>query len=197
MGESKSKSKKAFKVPRKPTPERLANIALHHLERFATSAENLRRVLERRVFKASLHHADLDVDEAKGWIDALIRRYIDAGLLNDRAYAEARARSLMQRGNATRLIRMKLAQKGVGADDIEQALAALTDEHEDPELAAAVKLAKRRRLGPFADPAKREENKDKHLAALARAGFTYDMAREVIEAESAEELEERILPPLF
>lgn len=197
MGESKSKSKKAFKVPRKPTPERLANIALHHLERFATSAENLRRVLERRVFKASLHHGDLDVDEARGWIDDLIRRYVDVGLLNDRAYAEARARTLMQRGNATRLIRMKLAQKGVGADDIEQALAALADEHVDPELAAAVKLAKRRRLGPFADPAKRDENKDKHLAALARAGFSYDLAREVIEADSAEELEERIAPPLF
>lgn len=195
MSKPKSEKKPGAKVPRKPTPERLANIALHHLDRFATSAENLRRVLERRVSKAAYVRDDVDVDEARGWIDALINRYIDAGLLNDRAYAEMRARSLMNQGNAARLIRMKLKQKGVGDDDIDAALHALGDEHAEPELAAAVKLARKRRLGPWADPAKREANRDKHLAALARAGFSYDLAREVIEAEDTDELEQRILPP--
>lgn len=187
----------AKRVPRKPTPERLANIALHHLERFATSAEHLRHVLERRVLKASYVRDDVDVDEAKGWIDDLIKRYVDAGLLNDRAYAEGRARTLLAQGNAERLIRMKLMQKGVDADDIDAALAALGDEHTDPEFAAAVKLARRRRLGPYADPAKREDMREKHLAALARAGFSYDMAREVIDAEDALELEDRLAPPPF
>jgi len=202
MTQRKPKSKTPYKMPRKPTPKkptpgRLANIALHHLERFASSAENLRRVLERRVLNAARFHDDLDVDEARGWIDDLIRRYLDAGLLDDRAYAEGRARALMQRGNAQRLIRMKLVEKGVGADDIDAALAALEDEHADPELAAAVKLARRRRLGPYADPERRAEQKEKHLAALARAGFSYDTARRVIEADGADELEDLLRPPPF
>jgi len=73
MIESKPKSKKEFKPPRKPTAQRLANIALHHLDRYASSAENLRRVLERRVFKAARHYEHFDMDAAKGWIDALMR----------------------------------------------------------------------------------------------------------------------------
>lgn len=197
MVQSKPKAKKPFKTPRKPTPERLANIALHHLERFATSAENLRRVLDRRVQKAAYHHDDLDLDEVRGWIDALITRYVQSGLLDDQAYADARARTLTNRGNGARLVRMKLKEKGLADDVIDQALGGLCDDHADPELAAAVKLAKRRRLGPFADPAKRSDLRDKHLAALARAGFSYDMARRVIEAEDADELDDLIAPAPF
>lgn len=197
MVESKPKTQKSFKPPRRPTPERLANIALHHLDRYASSAENLRRVLERRVFKAARHYDDLDLDEARGWIDALIKRYIDSGLLNDRAYAETRARSLLARGGSTHKIRMKLLEKGLGAHAIDLALEALNAEYADPELAAAIKLARRRRLGPYADPAKRTEHQEKHLATLARAGFSYDLARRVIEAEDEAELEDQLAPPPF
>jgi len=185
------------RIPRKITPERLANIALHYLERYASSCENLRRVLERRVFKASLYHEDLDVDAAKGWIDDLIKRYQGAGLLNDLSYAEIRARSLMARGTAARVIRMKLMEKGVDGDTIDQALKSLVDEHPEPELAAAIKLARRRRLGPYSDPAKRADHKDKHLAAMARAGFSYDMAQRIVDCDDKDELEDLFNPPLF
>jgi len=184
------------RIPRKITPERLANIALHYLERYASSSENLRRVLERRVFKASYFHEDLDTEVAKGWVDNLIGRYQNAGLLNDLTYAETRARSLMTRGTAARVIRMKLREKGVDADTIERALKALVDDHPEPELAAAIKLARRRRLGPYADPAKREGKKDRDLAAMARAGFSYDMARRIVECDDKDELEDLLDPPL-
>lgn len=184
------------RIPRKITPERLANIALHYLERYASSSENLRRVLERRAFKAAYFHEDLDVEAAKGWIDDLIKRYQGAGLLNDLTYAETRARSLMSRGTAVRAIRMKLQEKGVDADTIERALKALVDEHPEPELAAAIKLARRRRLGPYADPVKREDKKDRDLAAMARAGFSYDMARRIVECDDKDELEDLLDPPL-
>ena len=180
------------RIPNKITPERLANIALRYLERYASSSENLRRVLARRVHTAARFHDDLDVETANGWIDDLIERYQNAGLLNDLAYAEARARSLMDRGVASRVIRMKLMEKGVDTDTIDRALEALSEEAPNPELHAAVKLARKRRLGPYADPDKRERDKEKHLAALARAGFSYDMAKRIIETEDADELEDLI-----
>jgi len=197
MAERKPNSKSAPKPPRRPTPERLANIALYHLERFSSSAENLRRVLQRRVFKAARHFDDLDMDEANGWIDALIERYVESGLLDDRTYAQGRARSMTARGNSQRQIRMKLMAKGLSADDIDAALASLQSEHADPELTAAVKLARRRRLGPYADPDKRAERQEKDLATLARAGFSYDLARRVIEADDWLELEDQVAPPPF
>src|SRR3546814_7265925 len=41
----------------------------------------------------------------------------------------------------------------------------------EPELAAAIAYARRRRLGPFRTPDARADRRDKDLAALARAGF--------------------------
>lgn len=189
MAESKLKPTKPIKPPKRPTPERLANIALHHLERFATSAENLRRVLERRIAKACRHYNDIDRDEAKGWIDALIRRYVEAGLLDDQAYAEGRARALTRKGVAVRRVKMKLKEKGVDDAVIDQAIEGLGGEHADVELTAAANLARRRRLGPYADPAKRRELRDKHLAALARAGFAYDIAKRVVDADDIDALD--------
>lgn len=198
MSERKAQpEKRKPKVPRKITPQRLAAIALHYLERYASSSENLKRVLERRVYKSVRHHGEPDAETAADWIADLIKRYQEVGLLNDLAFAEARARSLMERGTASRAIRMKLLEKGVDADTIDQALAALSEDAPDPELHAAIKLARRRRLGPYADPDKRAETKDKHLAAMARAGFGYDMARRVIECDDTDELEDLLNPPLI
>jgi len=49
--------------------------------------------------------------------------------------------------------------------------------------------ARRRRLGPYRMPEVRAERRDKDLAALARAGFDYDTARRVIEAETLDDLD--------
>jgi len=178
------------KLPRKATPKSLENAALYYLERFASSAANLRRVLMRRVERSARAHGT-DRDEGAAAIDAIVARFEASGLLNDRAYAEARAGTLHRRGASARKIRATLMQKGVGQDDIEAALGALRDEAADPEFAAAVTLARRRRLGPFRPAPDREARREKDLAALARAGFGYDIARQVIEAPDIAALEAR------
>ena len=48
-------------------------------------------------------------------------------------------------------------------------------------------------MGPFRPAEARKESREKDLAALARAGFSYDTALDVIDAESVEELEERLI----
>jgi regulatory protein len=172
------------KIPRKPNPASLERAALHYLERFASSAENLRRVLLRKVERAARHHEDIDREAAAGWIDDLIARYRRTGLLDDKVYAEARTTSLHRRGASVRKIRLSLAQKGVAATTVEAALEDLGERVEgDVELQAAIALARRRRLGVYRLAAARADYRDRDLAALARAGFSYDIARRVIEAE--------------
>ncbi|MDP6787487.1 MAG: RecX family transcriptional regulator [Rhodospirillales bacterium] len=173
--------------PRKVTEKFLERAALFHLERFATSAENLRRVLMRRVEKSVRFHGT-ERQAGAALVDDLVARYLASGLLDDRAYAEGRVRTLRRRGASARLIHLKLRQKGVADDVIAGALADHGEHIADPEAAAAAALARRRHLGPFRPPAEREEKREKDLAALARAGFSYDMARRVIEAPSPEDL---------
>jgi regulatory protein len=58
-------------------------------------------------------------------------------------------------------------------------------------LAAAAAYARRRRLGPFRRvPEERAERRQKDLAALARRGFGYGVAKQVIDADDFSDLPE-------
>jgi len=172
------------------TVKRLENIAAAYVDRYASSSGRLRDVLLRRVRKA--RHAEAPVvEDAEAVIEGIVAKYVKAGVLNDRRFAERKADSLSRRGTSQRRIREKLAMARVGRDDVDHAMKSLRDEVDgDGELAAAVALARRRRLGPFADPAVRHERRDKHLAAMGRAGFALGLARRVIDAKDEDALQE-------
>ena len=155
--------------------------ALAYLGRFASSAENLRRVLLRRVRKR-LADDRAAVAAAAATIDALVARYRATGLVDDAAYAAGRARSRLRRGQSLRSIRAGLAAKGVAAEDAAAAIDALKAEAGDPDIAAAIAFARRRRIGPFrrASAAVADAGRDKELAAFARAGFTRAIAEAVL-----------------
>jgi regulatory protein len=176
------------RVPRKATAKSLENAALWYLTRYATSGANLERVLARRVDRSARHHGT-DREEGMAIIDRLIARYRQSGLLDDRAYAIAKAGTLNRRGKPVKAIAFALRAKGVTGEDIDEALLALKGEGADPDMGAAARYARRRRLGPFRAAPEREERRQRDLAALARAGFGYDVARRVIEAESPGDVE--------
>lgn len=176
--------------PKPITVRRLENIAASYVERYASSSGRLRDVLLRRVRKA--RHAEAPVvEDAEAVIEGIVAKYVKAGVLDDRRFAERKADSLSRRGTSQRRIREKLAMARIGRDDVDQAMKSLRDDSGgDSEFAAAVALARRRRLGPFADPAIRRERRDKHLAAMGRAGFAFGLARRVIDAKDADALQE-------
>src|SRR3546814_13752721 len=84
-----AKRQRHRKGPRKATADSLANAALFYLQRYASSAENLRRVLMRRVERSVRAHGT-DRAEGAALVDRLVARYREAGLLDDGAYAEMR-----------------------------------------------------------------------------------------------------------
>jgi regulatory protein len=171
---------------RKLTARELDNAALHYLGRFASSSANLRRVLLRKVARAAKTGAD--TGNAAALIEALIARYLESGLLDDRVYAAQAAASLARRGGSRFSIGGKLAQKGVAAELVKEALRGL-DEGGDSEIAAACALARRRRLGPYRPASARAQWRRKDMASLARAGFGLDLARRILDARDVEALE--------
>jgi regulatory protein len=175
--------------PRKITETYLHNAALFHLGRFATSAENLRRVLMRKVLRSARHH-ECDPKDGEALVTALIARFQKSGLLDDKAYSEGMVTKYHRRGASARMIRGRLAQKGVTSEHTEAALAQLFEETSDPEFEAAALFARRRRIGPYRDQSMRASLREKDLASLARAGFSYDIANRVIDAETFETLEQ-------
>ena len=188
MTDNSDPRRRRRRKPRQITPDYLEKAALFYLERYASSSQNLKAVLRRKVWRAA-RETEVDQDAADGWIDAVVAKLLHAGLLDDRAYAEMRVLSLRRQGESARAIRMKLAAKGVDADTIARALDQADDENDD--LAAAIAYARRRRLGPFRASAQRQERRDKDMAALARKGFGLAICRAVIDASDEDELSER------
>ncbi len=168
-------------APARITATSIENIALHYLERFDSSAANLRRVLMRRVRHAADHHGS-DPAEGTALVEALILRFQQSGLLDDRRYAEAKAASLHRRGGSRRIISGRLAQQGVAGTLIGETLQDLAAEASDSDLAAACTFIRRRRLGAYRRVASGAPaiGSDKVLAALARAGFSFETARKVL-----------------
>jgi regulatory protein len=170
------------KPPRKVSPAYLQRAAMAYLERYSSSAENLRRVLRRKVDKRCRLRGE-DPSEFHDAIDEVVAKSLRIGLIDDTRFAEARVATLRRRGGSARAIQAKLSAKGLDRSTIAAAL----DGEEGNEEKAALAFARRRKLGPFR-PGERAPYRDKDLAALARAGFRFDLARRIVDGDG-EDLE--------
>jgi len=186
--ESHRKPSHKRRLPRQATASYLENAALYYLERFSSSSANLRRVLMRKVARSARAHGT-DPAEGSGLVEAIIARYLQSGLLDDAVYAAQKAASLRRRGTSRYAIRGKLAVKGVDAELINAALERLDDEQGSGDLVAACALVRRRRLGAYRPKAEQAPHRRKDLAALARAGFSLDVALRVLAAVDVDALE--------
>ena len=158
--------------------ELLEKKALSYLERFDTSAARLRQVLLRHVRRlAALPESELDETRAIAVIDELIGRYLASGVLDDARFATTLARGLRARGASQRAIEHKLRARGVDQSVASAAVASVAAEGTgDAELEAARALVRRRRLGPYRPAGEQQAKRRRDLGALARAGFSLDVA---------------------
>ena len=182
-----------MRKPARPiTAKYLQNAAAFYLERYPSTAEGLRRVLNRRVRRAEMAEAPI-VENVKQTIEAIVAKFVAAGVIDDRAFAQTKARALHRRGSSNRVTRQRLRFAGVDGDTLDKAMAGLDQELDtDPrqrEWQAAVALARRRRLGPFRQK-DRTDHRTRDLAAMARGGFDYQLAKKVIDARDADALDE-------
>lgn len=165
-------------------PETLEKNATSYLNRFDSSAANLRKVLQRGIRR---HGRQVDPDlvqRAEAYVEELIARYLASGLLNDQRYAATIAWSLRERGSSQRAIAHKLSARGVDAAAIQDAISeADRDRGVDGDLDAARRFARKRRLGPHRAADERTARRDRDLGALARAGFSLEVACRVLEED--------------
>ena len=137
------------------------------MERHGGTEARVRRLLAKRVASSREEHGEPSAEDAAAMIDEVVAKLVRLGYVNDARFAEQRAKTLRKRGKSARAIRSALARQGVDsavADDVID---------EGDELAAARAYVRRRRL----------KGGDKDLAKLARAGFSYDVARRALETD--------------
>lgn len=180
-GSARDAKKAKRRTPRKMTAKRLHNIALAYLDRYEASEAGFRSVLERRIYKAARAHGEDPVIFAD-MVDDEVRKATDAGFIDNKRFAENQVFQQRGRGASARAIQARLKAKGVGEDLIHHALE--RDERDDAQ--AAWRYARRRRLGPYRTR-DREERRERDMAALCRAGFSFSLAAHVVDGSGEDE----------
>ena len=158
-----------------PSETALREAALTHLSRYATTRAGLIRVLDRRVerwARAGPPPEPEEVRAVKATVRMVAAKLAEAGAVNDAAFAASRARSLARTGRSRRAIAAHLAARGVAAETV----AAIVVEDAEAELTAALAFTLRRKIGAFRRAAVDADGRRRELGALARAGFSHDIA---------------------
>lgn len=178
-----SKQQPRRKPQKKITPQRLKNIGLYYLKRFESSTENLRTVLHRRINAYARENPEWNKSEAYEWAESVLAEFERLHYLDDRRFTEIKVRGYLSAGKPARYIQNKLRAKGIDEAQINSVLA----EEEYNPLAMALKLAKRKKIGPYRPAESRREFRQKDMGTLVRAGFDYDIVCEVLDYATEEE----------
>ena len=142
----------------------------------------------RKIDKSCRHHLEQNMAECETMLDDLVLKFQDLGLLDDAAYLSGMIVSLRRRGLSARQINAKLSQKGLAGHLIHDALrnhdAAEYETTENGDIFAALVFIRKKKLGAF-DTIQRVPM-EKALAMMARAGYSYDVAKKTLEISPQE-----------
>lgn len=161
----------------------LENAGVYYLGRFSASTERFRDVMMRKIKLSCNEHEDQDFKSCLSILDEVIEKFTKLGYLNDENYTKALYQSLLNRGVSLQKIRVQLVAKGCPKDDIEKALSEYAPP-EDHEILAALRLAKRKKLGPYGtwpeDKIEKRKLYQKQLAVFSRQNFSYKIAIQIL-----------------
>ena len=176
---------------RKPKPlnrTRLNDLALHYVARFATSSGKLEAYLKRK-----LRERGWEGEEAPD-LPGLVTRFAEKNFVDDDAYARMKTSGLLARGYGARRVKEKLR-----ADGLSESVRSANVPNDFEAREAILAFVRRRRFGPFRIASEEEGSeaankaREKQLAAITRAGHSFDYARIAVDAKEIRELEEWIL----
>jgi regulatory protein len=158
------------KRPQPLDAERLRALALAYVGRYATSCARLAAYLNRKIGERGW------IDEHTPPVDAIITQFQSLGYVDDEAFARTRGESLLRRGYGPNRMKISLRVSGIESEIIDR----MVNVDADEALSAALVFARRKRIGPYAREAISPDNRQKMIAALLRAGHSYDVSRKIL-----------------
>ena len=168
------------------TVEEMRNFAFAYIEKYAPSKQQLKTYLLKKYMKVSV--SDIKKQDVNKLIDIVLSDLQKSKFINDQFYSESKAKSMIQRGNSINKIRNYLMGKGIDDEFIKDTVEKIREDNSDQDLFSAIKICKKKRIGP----ARTEDNRTlfykKDISLLARNGFDFETSRKVMEIEKNEYL---------
>ncbi len=163
------------------TVEEMRNFAFAYVEKYAPSKQQLKTYLLKKYLKASV--PNVKKQDIKDLIDIVLINLEKNKFVNDKFYSESKAKSMIQRGSSINKIRNYLIGKGINNEFIKDTINKIQDENSDQDFFSALKICKKKRIGP----ARTEDNRPlfykKDISLLARNGFSFEVSKKVMDIE--------------
>ena len=109
-------------------------------------------------------------------------------LISSLATGISKAKNLLQRGSSINKIRNYLLTKGINEKYVNQSITTIKENNEDQDFFSAIKICKKKRIGPARDENNRPLFYKKDIGILARSGFDFDTSKRVMDIDKDEYL---------
>jgi regulatory protein len=162
----------------------LRDLAYSYLEKYSPSKQQLKvHLLKKYLTKIKGTKSKKEVTEI---IDQIILGLEKNKILDDELYSNSKARMFLRRGYSLNKINQSLRLKGIEDRFIKQSIDKIKEDEIEPDFVSALKLCKRRRIGPLRPEANRELFYKKDMGILARGGFSFALSKRVLDLETVE-----------
>ncbi len=160
------------------TVDEMRNFALGYAEKYAPSKQQLKTYLLKKYLKVSV--PNVKKQDVTNLIDIVLSDLEKNKFINDQFYSDSKAKSMIQRGSSINKIRNYLIGKGINNEFIKDTVNKIQDKNSDQDFFSAIKICKKKRIGP----ARVEDNRTlfykKDISLLARNGFDFDTSKKVM-----------------
>jgi SOS response regulatory protein OraA/RecX len=152
--------------------DKLLKYAIYYLSKYSSSKKNLEFILKKKIRRLS--------DEKKirfqlyNEIHIIIEKLEKLNLINDQLFVESKIQSLQYQAKSKNYIKQYLLQKGIDKLLIEEQISIFYEKNKNLEKENALKFAKKRNL------LDNDQDYQKKLSKMARAGFSYDIVKEIL-----------------
>ena len=162
----------------------MRSFAFAYVEKYAPSKQQLKTYLLKKYMKLSA--SDTRKKDVNKLIDIVLSDLEKNKFINDQFYSESKAKSMVQRGNSLNKIRNYLMGKGINQEFIKDTVNKIRENNSDQDFFSAIKICKKKRIGP----ARAEDNRTlfykKDISLLARNGFDFETSKKVMDIEKDE-----------
>ena len=161
------------------TIDALRKYAYAYLEKYSPSKQQLKIYLFKKFLKKS--QKIYNKKELFNLIDVVISTLLDQKLISDKHYSDTKSKALLRKGYSLNKIRYSLIKKGIDEKYIKGSISKIKENESDPDFFSAIKICKRRRIGPCREESNRPLFYKKDISILARSGFSYEISKKVLE----------------
>ena len=163
------------------TVDEMRNFAFAYIEKYAPSKQQLKTYLLKKYMKLSA--SDARKKDVNKLIDIVLSDLEKNRFINDQFYSESKAKSMIQRGNSINKIRNYLIGKGINDQFVKDTVNKIHDENSDQDFFSAIKICKKKRIGPARTNDNRPLFYKKDISLLARNGFDFETSKKVMDIE--------------